>query len=1010
MACLRTQQIKWSSRLAVTSGKISGSVSSGFSSDFGILSVALRFNFASSGSLSITIYGARAGLVTATSAIRLGISACERTTWAGDTAVRCLLSHGIVASRKFALTAGIRIGTETVPASIDVGMISVFRRGNRGSTGSASVTVHGYNMGLRSFTSALALRRTSTERTAWASDTAMRCTTGAGRAQSAQITFSAGIRVGSATELWTFDSGSASASQPSNRAGTGSTSFTIVGLDLSSFCNTVDAAVGHSAFEASEWVSDTSVRSYSVAGIRASRTLVFTAVVQWGSLSSGFSVTAPSLAFVLNANMALTAANLVTIIGSALGGIFATTTKARAGGTAPEATLWTSQSSTLSLVAVGAGATRNMVMTVGERTGGSRTQMLSYSTPRVSEIWIANVPVTGSGSLTLFGSWFGMISDISPWVRMHVSGCEQTTWIAHSSVICRSPGGDGGTGKTTVSAGRRAGTRTAAMTYAVAVASSARRSNTAASGAFVIGVLAGRGFAPTLTSLASRMHLSACETTIWSSDTSVTLLPSNGVRISRSIALTVGGKVGSMSAVLSFDRPTVDRFYQPGEIYPEVLVGGSGYVDGGLDTLPSPSGPIGTAFSGSFTVINGLIDAVTVLVAGSQYTSGVIILKPVYRGTTMPQDGTVTDVAILERGINYVGGVVSVGAGGNAPGFLANFSVDNSGRVLAVSIVSHGRVCGPSSQLPMVASYMTSGPSMDGTVTGVSILNGGANYISGDVIVESQTGSGLLASFTVNSSGAVTAVVITNCGSGYPAAGAVVRLRYSGGGTDMTNTIAAVVVGSGGTGFPANGGSVVALGGGGAGFQGEFDTELTTGAITAVRVLSPGFNYTSDPLILPVYRGSTIPMDGTIAAIAVAEGGRNYLGGGIVDLSGSATGTGFMGVLVAVGGSVVAVEILSNGQGVPVSVTSSDVRIYYPGAVLCGNITATAVCLQAGSVTGVIVSGSGNQHYAAGPANVSCLPPCVGVGFAAKCNDVSIYPSGAGDGIIDSIEVSRNLL
>jgi hypothetical protein len=1007
MACLRSQTVSSSSRLMMTSGRNSGSISLGFSADMEMLSVVQRSNSVSSGSMSITIHGAGSGLVHFTSSIRQGMSASERTSWTADTSVRCLDSHGTSGTRQISLTVGIRAGSETASMSIDIGMASTFRRTNRGSTGSASVTVLGSNMGLTSFSSALALRSTSTERTFWESDTATRCAAGAGRAQSAQVTFSAGLRVGTATEVWTLDSGTVSSAKSSNRAVTGSSSITVYGLDLALFSSSVANSVGDSAFEASEWVADTSVRSRTAAGIRGSRNVVLTAVVQLGSLSVGISLDTASLASVYGANMAKTAPMTVTVSGSDLGGIVMTTLKARVGGTAAVATIWMSQTSVVGLLTPGISATRILAMTVGGRARGSLTQVVSYSKPVISAVLVCNVPVTGSGSLTIWGSWFGLLGDTSPWARMQGSSCEQTTWVAHSSVICRMPSGDGWTGMTTVSAGRRSGTRTAATTYGTAAVSSARRANTASTGAFVIALLAGRGFGAALASPAARFGSSSCETTLWISDTVLTLLPASGVHGSRSISLTVGQKLGSASAALSFDRPSVDRWYQSGGMFPEVLVGGSGYVDGSLDTQPSPPGPIGTAFAGSFTVINGLIDSISVLVSGSRYTVGSTSLLPVYRGTTMPQGGTVTDVTILDRGINYVSGVVEVAANGVAPGFVANFSVDDAGRVLAVAIVSHGHDCGPSSQLPLMASYRWGGPSMDGTVTGVTVLWGGVNYIPGEVAIDSLTGSGFLAAFSVNSTGGVTIVSVMSSGSSYPAEGAQVRLRYPGGGVDMTDSIALVTVGAGGTGYPAGGGVVLALGGGGAGFQGEFETDVATGAITAVRVLSPGANYSSDPLLVPAYRESGIPMSGTISSVAVGAAGRNYLTGGVVGLSG-AVGTGFMGSLVTLGGAIVGVNVVSNGQGVPVGMASSDLRIYYPSAVLCGNASASSVCLQAGSVTGVTVSGFGNQHYAAGPANISCLPPCSGTGFEAMCIDIAIHPSGAGDGIIDYVQVTRN--
>ena len=1002
VACMSCSGSRSSLRVSITSGKKDGSLTFAFSKDQYVLSSALRRNIVSSGSLSLTLLGSSAGLATFSSAVRIRLSACERTTWAADTSLICLGSHGASGTRQVSLTIGFRAGSATLPISADIGVLSSLRRTNRASTGSASLTVHGANFGLVSFSSALSLRSTGTDRTAWESGTSIRCAAGAGWAQSAQITFTSGQQVGTATEAWTFDTASTSTALASNRASTGSSSVTLFGLDLAHVSSTIAAAAGNTAFEASEWISDTTLRVRASGLVRATRTLALSIVTRLGSRSAALTHDAPALLFGAKVNLAGTGPQVVTVTGSNLGCVFTSTINVRIGATATESTMWLSNTATVGKRAVGIATTRGMTLTIGERPGGCQTQALSYSTPCASGVEVANVGVTGSGLLTVWGADFGLLGGISPSVRILGSACEQTIWSAYSSVVCRAPGGEGWTGTTTVSAGRRSGTRTAVVTYDVSAGSSARRANVAATGASAVEVLAGRAFGATLSSAAGRVGRSACETTRWVSDTSMTLLTSSGIRGSKTVALTAGRRVGSATAALSFGPPAVDQWYHSGGIFPQVLLGGAGYLAGDLDTVPAPSGPIGTAFAGAFTIVDGVINSIAVDVAGSLYSEAPTLV-PVYQGTTTPQDGTVTDVTVVNRGANYLAGTVLVAPGGVAPGFAANFSVDADGRVLAVAIVSHGRACRPPGIVPLQLAY-DSGSIMDGTVSGIDVIDGGVNYIAGDVVLVSVGGAGFLAKFSVNATGGVSVVTVQTVGAGYSGQACSTRLVYADGSGEISNSITSIGVVAGGGGYPSTGGAVVAAGGGGAGFVGEFDADPVTGTITAVRVLSPGSNYTSDPLLLPAYRNSGIPMDYTVPSVLVVAGGSNYLAGSLVELAGAGAGCGFSGQLEVVSGAVVAVIVTTPGQGVPVGVGAGDLLVYYSPEVWC-NGSLSARCLQTGSVTAVAVSGAGNRHYAAGPALVVCSLPCTGAGLIASCVDVAIYPSGLGDGIIDSIEV-----
>ena len=134
------------------------------------------------------------------------------------------------------------------------------RRGNRGDTGSASVTVHGAGLGLVSFTGMVRSGHTGCEGTEWESETSVRCRVGQGIRGTRRVTMTAGERTGSGSAMYSVDVGSMSVTRGSNRAGTGSASVTVHGAGLGLVAFTALGRIGQTGCEGTEWESETSVR------------------------------------------------------------------------------------------------------------------------------------------------------------------------------------------------------------------------------------------------------------------------------------------------------------------------------------------------------------------------------------------------------------------------------------------------------------------------------------------------------------------------------------------------------------------------------------------------------------------------------------------------------------------------------------------------------------------------------------------------------------------------------
>merc|ERR1719238_1386580 len=132
-------------------------------------------------------------------------------------------------------------------------------------------------------------------------------------------------------------------------------------------------------------------------------------------------------------NRAGTGSGSVTVHGAGLG-LVALTAMVRSGQTGCEGTEWESETSVRCLVGHGAGGTRRVTMTAGERSG-SMSEGYSVDVGSMSVMRRENSAGTGSGSVTVHGAGLGLVAHTAM-VRSGQTGCEGTEWESETSVRC----------------------------------------------------------------------------------------------------------------------------------------------------------------------------------------------------------------------------------------------------------------------------------------------------------------------------------------------------------------------------------------------------------------------------------------------------------------------------------------------------------------------------------------------------------------------------------------------
>lgn len=225
-----------------------------------------------------------------------------------------------------------------------------------------------------------------------------------------------------------------------------------------------------------------------------------------------------------------------------------------------------------------------------------------------------------------------------------------------------------------------------------------------------------------------------------------------------------------------------------------------------------------------------------------------------------------------------------------------------------------------------------------GSIESVSVLERGSGYTDTQqttiAISGSTTGSGATATFTIDISGAITSVTVTNGGSGYIAG---VRISISSAtGQDAVLTanvtadaVTSVTIVNPGVGYSATLDSIVFSVGGGSLIP---IVSRSTGSIVDVRIVDPGYGYNSSPTLtlntsVPapdatgLYSGNTTALleaivdGGSIQRVLIRDPGVNYPSDISTQIIVSGDGFGLDVSPVVVDGEIIDVIVETGGYG-----------------------------------------------------------------------------------------------
>eukprot|EP00961_Rhodomonas_salina_P210553 2843097-Rhodomonas_salina.1 len=284
-------------------------------------------------------------------------------------------------------------------------------------------------------------------------------------------------------------------------------------------------------------------------GVRATRRLSVTAGLRAGSRTQSLSYDVPQISLLVSINRAPVSTVSITVHGPHIGQNDYTQ-EMRIAGTACEASRWESETTMVCLNGAGVGGTKRLALTVGELVG-SGTISFSFDSPSLSNLRRANKPVTGSVSITVQGQNFATAGYTGRITSGHTSQ-ETTNWESDTSLRCQAAHGTKATRRISVTVGVQIGTVTQAMSNDLPGLSTKRRTNRPGTGSTSVTVHASSFGHLQYTQQGIQGH-TQCEATDWESETSMRCLIGQGIQGTRRVSVTVGERVGSVTAAYSTD-------------------------------------------------------------------------------------------------------------------------------------------------------------------------------------------------------------------------------------------------------------------------------------------------------------------------------------------------------------------------------------------------------------------------------------------------------------------------
>jgi len=522
-------------------------------------SVAVQSFPATTGSFSISIFGASYRTSNASPRVIVGPSSCEVTLWVSDSSAICKAHQSVSAALSLTVSLSKLCNAKLLNAlSYSRSFILIVKPNVFPSSGATAISVVGYSLGVSSLSSMSRILGTAVEFNRWVSDSSLVCKSIRSVASDYTLHTSSGNQVSAAlTQCLTHDTPSLSSVSLSNVPITGSVSITAFGTNFGMYWNSLSRLkIGVTAKKYHSWVADSSIMGKTVAyvSLKTSAIIVVSVRSRWSWCSSLLSYDGPNLASVVILNtsfgFAVSGAALVTVVAGSSFSSQNPSLKVSTGSTSCRTSLWTSESSVKCKMSHGGFVNILFRVSSDLQTSLDSLGFAMFPFLTISSLMQRGSPTSGSVHVTVIGSNAGFLSR-SQTIRIGFSAASSHSWTSDSAIGSKSS--HGLLVSRTVSSS--SALKTAALTQSFSYISPAsllfiatNQPSTGSSSVFMAAV----GLGIVGMSGASRVGRCVCEASIWLSGTSILCRVPRGTAVSSNAFVSIAN-VAELSIALSFD-------------------------------------------------------------------------------------------------------------------------------------------------------------------------------------------------------------------------------------------------------------------------------------------------------------------------------------------------------------------------------------------------------------------------------------------------------------------------
>jgi hypothetical protein len=540
-------------------------------------------NSVSSGGAAITVQGINIGRTDYSMEILIGHSTCDHSLWISDSTALARTVAGMGIDLRLNFASDTRTAAQSSwKVSYDSPYLSepqIFR--NVPTTGSGDLRVTGLNFGTVDYTSRIRLAHTTCSASFWTSDSAVECRGASPGSGYGKVRLHIQHHEYPGCGIYYYDAPAAETTAQSNLVLLRPRFITVLGSNV----GTTDASNSYRIFptaaQASVWLSDTSLTCLPTPSLARSLSIVATAGVQIGSLSSSLSfdagITPRSSSFSTNRLKMAMLPSAFTLLGVTFGDTD-TTLCLSIGNSGAEKTSWQSWTTLMGRSARGSGQSKVLSITAGNSGLSASTFALhSYDTSSISLVASTNTDAAKGIQLSvfayyepfilcvqqharhearIFGMYFGHGAGYSPAMAVSGTRCARSLWISTSSLLAMVAAGTGADRSVILSVSDQSSNSSgnASFCFAKAVIQRALVSNSHWKSISPV-TLMGSSLSSFDSTVSGSIGRTMCEASKWMSDSSLACKESMGYTGSNVITVSVTQVIGTSLEIYSYDSP-----------------------------------------------------------------------------------------------------------------------------------------------------------------------------------------------------------------------------------------------------------------------------------------------------------------------------------------------------------------------------------------------------------------------------------------------------------------------